>query len=181
MADLISEVKKIFESNQPYSKRLKFAVACCIAAVLLLIITDSFSGCESNSDKEKFMEKSLETFDLNSYETELERSLEEILSRISGVGDVTVMLTVSGTSETVYAVDSDTSASSDSVQNRSSIIIIEKSDEKEALVSKIKKPEINGVAVICEGGDNAHVKEKIVNTVSTVLGISSSRVCVEGC
>jgi len=39
-------------------------------------------------------------------------------------------------------------------------------------------PQVRGVAVVCEGGDNILVKQKVVETVSKVLGISTAKVSV---
>jgi len=39
-------------------------------------------------------------------------------------------------------------------------------------------PQVRGAAVVCEGGDNILVKQKVVETVSKVLGISTAKVSV---
>jgi stage III sporulation protein AG len=39
-------------------------------------------------------------------------------------------------------------------------------------------PRVRGAAVVCEGGGDIHVKQKVVETVSKVLGISTARVSV---
>ena len=46
------------------------------------------------------------------------------------------------------------------------------------LVRKIENPEITGVLIVCDGGDDIGVKEKVINAVSTVLNIPSNRVYV---
>ncbi|MCL1823156.1 MAG: hypothetical protein FWG44_03040 [Oscillospiraceae bacterium] len=39
-------------------------------------------------------------------------------------------------------------------------------------------PKVRGVAVVCDGGGDVFIKQKVVETVSKVLGISTARVCV---
>ncbi|MCL2077094.1 MAG: hypothetical protein FWH08_01655 [Oscillospiraceae bacterium] len=39
-------------------------------------------------------------------------------------------------------------------------------------------PRVRGAAVVCEGGDDIFIKQKVVETVSKVLGISTARVSV---
>ena len=39
-------------------------------------------------------------------------------------------------------------------------------------------PKVRGVAVVCEGGADVFVKQKVIETVSRVLGISTARVSV---
>ena len=55
----------------------------------------------------------------------------------------------------------------------------EDNGKKEALVKKTLEPKISGAVVVCEGGDNIQISEKVIRAVSTALGISSSKVCVE--
>lgn len=40
-------------------------------------------------------------------------------------------------------------------------------------------PKIKGVLVVCEGADSAIVKQNIIDSVRTVLGVASSRVSVQ--
>ena len=37
---------------------------------------------------------------------------------------------------------------------------------------------VKGVVVVCQGGDNAAVSQRIVDAITTALNISSKRVCV---
>ena len=97
--------------------------------------------------------------------------LEDIISKIDGVGDVSVMLTTRGSSEIVYAEDTQ----KDELDRKTETVII---GSKEALVRKIENPEITGVLIVCDGGDDIGVKEKVINAVSTVLNIPSNRVYV---
>ena len=41
-------------------------------------------------------------------------------------------------------------------------------------------PEVRGVAIVCEGGDNEIIAEKIQNTVTAALNITSKRVSIAG-
>ena len=43
-----------------------------------------------------------------------------------------------------------------------------------------KMPEIRGVAIVCEGGDSEFIKEKITNSVTAALDITSKRVYICG-
>ncbi len=102
-----------------------------------------------------------------SYKKQLEEQLEKIVSEISGAGKVSVMVTVNSTYTYEYV--------SDKSEKETETVII---GNKEALISKIKNPDICGVLIVCEGGDIVTVRERISNAVSTVLGIPMSRVYV---
>jgi stage III sporulation protein AG len=41
-------------------------------------------------------------------------------------------------------------------------------------------PEIRGVAIVCIGGDNELIAQKIENTVTAALNITSQRVSIAG-
>lgn len=107
----------------------------------------------------------------HSYAEELEQKLKGVISEIKGVSDVTVMLTIDGTEEKVYAADT---AESDSKTESKTVVV----GSKEALLQATKYPKVRGVVVVCKGGNSAAVKEKVVNAVSTVLDIPTSKVYV---
>ena len=48
---------------------------------------------------------------------------------------------------------------------------------KDMLLS-VKAPSVRGVIVVCDGGNNIIVKEKVTSAVSGVFGISTTRVSV---
>jgi stage III sporulation protein AG len=60
-------------------------------------------------------------------------------------------------------------------------ITVKNADGSEAaiLISK-QMPEIRGVAIVCEGGDNAALNQKIQNAVMSALNITSKRVYIAG-
>lgn len=129
---------------------------------------------------------------LTQYENDLEQSLADIISSIDGAGKTRVMLTMDSTVEQVYATDKtmsqkdtvnsgeDTETNKDTSAN-STYITVELSDgTQQTVLLKEIQPKVRGVLVVCNGGDNSVVKEKIVDAVTKALDISSSRVSVAG-
>ena len=139
--------------------------AACIVVLLLMRTPDEKTPEPAPEQTVPIVQTS------ENYAQELERNLEEIISRIQGVGEVTVMLTVGSTEQKVFAVDT---SESDARSDSETVII----GSKEALLQAIKYPEVRGVLVVCTGGDKAPIKEKVVNAVSTVLDIPASKVYV---
>ena len=41
-------------------------------------------------------------------------------------------------------------------------------------------PKITGVSVACRGGNDAEVRKKLIDVISTALGIPSNRICIVG-
>lgn len=172
--DKISSVLKEKLLNE---KGIKLIVILGIIGILLIMISSFIPEKKESTEKNS---KNLDTSDI--YREETEKKLAEILSSISGVGEVRVMLTVESTEEYVYAEEVKKSKTGNvdnkSQQNENKLVLIEQNGQKEALVQQIKKPTVSGVVVVCEGGGNAAVCESIYKTVSTALGIPISNIYV---
>ena len=112
-------------------------------------------------------------------ETELSDRLEKLLEAIDGAGKVKVMITFNTYSETVYAENSEENIGADGETDTSDeYIIIDGEDGETGLRLKIISPEIKGVAVICQGGNNPVIKEQIISVVSALFDISSNKISV---
>jgi len=177
MNERIEQIKENINKRFPKEKKITLFVVIGLIGILLIFLSELFES--EPKDKSYELPLSLKTTE---YKKEIENELTEILSQIQGVGNVKVMITIEGTSEYVFAQeintqqDKQSDSSSESFQNK--YVIIDNGSKKEALVEKVLKPKINGVIVVCEGGDSLVVKEKVYKAVSTVLAISSTRVCV---
>ncbi|HPD89144.1 MAG TPA: hypothetical protein PLU75_06715 [Oscillospiraceae bacterium] len=148
-------------------------------AGIALIFLSEFVSCGGSA-------KTTETGEIPSYLPELETKLENrvrlLVEGIDGAGKAEVLITFSGGYEYEYLSDTEMkeeeNAESVLKSETQTYIIVDGSAGDSALVRKILVPEINGAAVICEGGGNPQVAEKVIRAVSTALGISSSKVFV---
>ena len=104
--------------------------------------------------------------DSYSYTEELESRLERMINNIDGVSDTSVMITLKSSSEVIYALDKE--------ENREKHVIV----DNEPVYVKEYVPEIEGVAVICKGGNSAIVIEKVTELLSSLLGIYSNHIYV---
>ena len=147
-------------------KRAKIIVAMGLVAIVLIGFSSFF---QSNDNKATEKE---ESFDYSQYSDETKKQLTNIVSSIDGVGDCEVMITFEYSSENVYATDSENKNDESSQSNNDS-----QSGEK-ALLIKEKYPTVQGVSVVCSGGDNVEVREAVINTVTSLFNISANRVSV---
>ena len=113
---------------------------------------------------------------------ELEKQLKHLIENIEGVGKVEVMLTLDTESEQIYAKDK-TTEQNQSDQNKtsrqeSSHVILGSGAGQQPLVETTYMPQVRGVAVVCQGADNITVVSRITDTVSVVLDLPASRICV---
>lgn len=149
-----------------------------VAFGILLMIAICFSGSDSKSELPKEESKQQSESD-----TELADRLEDFLKKIEGAGRVEVMLTFETDEEKVFAKDSEekeniTQDGKNEINLKNEHIIIEKESGEGGLeITKIY-PKIRGVAIICDGGNNAVVKSKIVSAVSALFDINTNKISV---
>ncbi len=151
--------------------------------VIILISTLIPSG------KTESAPKAAEINSAEQYKAELEDNIREIVKRISGDSNPTVVVTLESGIRYSYADLSETdtensngSQNSESRESRKQSYITVKSADggEQALVVTEIMPEIRGVAIVCNKGDSTGVSEKIKNAVTAALNITSKRVYIAG-
>lgn len=130
--------------------------------------------------------------ELDKYTADLEEKLENILMSVEGAGKVNVMITLKNTStkevlmEEPYTESNVTEEDGDGGSRNTSdksqdyhVIYSEGSDGTMIpfVVSELS-PQVEGVAVVAEGGDSAVVKEKITGIIKALFGIEINKIAV---
>ena len=166
-------------------KSPKVLVAAGLAGILLIFLS-SFLGGEDNGKKQT---PSAESITAEEYRGELEQSVAEIVKSITGSDNVKVVITLeSGIKysyadirEGVSANKTESNFESTSSESKQTYITVKTADGGEqALLVTTEMPEVRGVAIVCEGGDDGETNEKIQNAVTAALNITSKRVYVAG-
>lgn len=85
------------------------------------------------------------------YREDLEQNIAQLCKKIKGAGEVSVMITLSEGNSYTYSGGK--------------------------LVAH-RLPTVQGVAIICEGGDNERVKGEIIAMVSALLNVGTHRIYV---
>lgn len=80
--------------------------------------------------------------------------------------------------ERSYSDDSESSGERYKKSEESSLIILDGENGEAPVLLKKTEPTVMGVAVVCEGGDNPRIIEKVTDTISVLCGIGSNRVSV---
>lgn len=124
----------------------------------------------------------------------LEKKLGEIVTDITASSNVRVFVTLESGAEYVYAseikqgtdtVEDTNGENSRKIQQKDSTegnyILVEGEDgRKTALLVTELAPRVQGVTVVCDGGDDEEIAARITDAVTTALDITSRRVCVTG-
>lgn len=120
--------------------------------LIVLIFLFSLSGKDGETTDSSAQQQNVLS-QIEEYEQRLEERLTRIIGEIQGTGEITVMITLEKSEESLYS-------------------------DRETNVSATVTPTVRGAVVVCEGSENAIVKQKIVDAVCKALGVSAARVCV---
>lgn len=121
-------------------------------------------------------------------EYDLEKRLEDILYKMSGVGKVKVLITYSQTSSIIpmYSENENTSVTEEmdsgggtrkqETTNSSKEVVVD--SQNNAITRTVYLPKVEGAIVLAEGGGNANVKANIIQAVAAVTGVATYKVQV---
>lgn len=145
------------------------------AAIVLLIGVILMAVPEEKTEEEPSVVSDIS----ESTEVNLQRKLEEILSKLDGAGRVEVLLTVNTGEKTHYQTNEDISRTQETMDHRIETVLISGTDRSEhGLISQIDPPTYQGAVIICQGGDHASVRLAVVEAVKTATGLTSDRITV---
>lgn len=160
------------------------AIALFLIAMIFLSSVLKPSGGQEES-KPEAKDDSAVIFD---YCSQYESRVLQIVNCIDGVGEARVMVTLEGGLEYVYAKEekqkndiTDRNGETKDEHNSSektTILIEDENGNKKALIKTVKEPQVKGVVVVCEGGDDIKVKLQVTDALKAALDIGAGDVCV---
>ncbi len=169
----------------------KKQVKLLLAALLLGVVMMSFGSCETPGVAGKQAEDSApaEKFTTADEEEKLEEKLQPVLAKIRGVGDVSVSVTLASGSRTEYAVNASTTVNTtkesdadggekNTTQSSSNDTIVFKDNDETPVVVQESRPQVQGVLIVAEGGDDTAVRSQITAAVSALLDIPVHKITV---
>lgn len=195
-----SKFTKTTEGNN--KRKIENLVLFLVLLIITVIAINTIWGNKKEETKQEDTNTSYkqlaESFDnnINSNnqqfnEYNLEQSLEDILSKISGVGKVEVLITYSETSEVVGMYNETYTASNteetdtnggvrkiEETDTSKEIIYEDKNGEKTPITQKVIMPKIEGAIITAEGARNVNIKTDIIQAVSAATGLSAYRIQV---
>ncbi|MCI8515054.1 MAG: stage III sporulation protein AG [Lachnospiraceae bacterium] len=181
--------------------RLFLLIAACLGLLLLILPGSPGTGSEKTQKEakgdglsgagegsERAVTGSGGTSD---YAKLLENRLKDVLSSVEGVGQADVMITLKTSEESVFQTDENVSSnrvkesdsgggsreSEESRTEKSTVLTGGSSGGEPYLVRQIM-PRIEGVVVICEGGDIPAVKTEICEAVGALFDVPVHKIKV---
>lgn len=177
-------------------KKIENLVAFVILLIITLIVINYVwnDGKKNNTNniKEESSYKQLAT-NVNSVstKTDLEQKLEDILSKIDGVGNVRVLITYSQSSEVVAMYNETLKSSSteeedssggkrkvDETDSTKEVIYTQENGINVPVTQKVINPTIEGAIITAIGANNAIIKTNIIQAVEAVTGLPTHKIQV---
>ena len=156
----ISEVKMVKKEKKPLGKKKYLVLGAMFFLGLLLLF---WNGGDSDASAVTEMPQ----MSAEEYRAKLTEEIGLLCRGVRGVGRVTVLVSLSGGYEYVYARDGD-----------GDCVGFGSGSKKEAVVENILPPKIAGIGIVCDGGANAEVREALVELLSAALGVGANKIYI---
>ena len=147
----------------------KLWIILIVAAVgITLILIGGMPN--TNTEEELQAPYSTESDELVIYQKYLEGQIKSLCESVRGVGNVTVTVTLSGGFESVYATEWKDG-------NEEYVILGSGASASPIFLSRAA-PEIAGIGIVCNGGENEYVKYELIGLLSAAFHVNSNRIYV---
>ena len=155
-------------------ERYKYAALVALVGVGLLLIP---------TGEKAFTDTKIQQEAADPQSQALQQQMEEILSVMSGVGQVKVLLTVDSDGERQLAQTTELSysgavASPEDYSRRSETVLVDGDSGEETVVVRTLYPTYRGALVVCTGGDRAEVRLAVTEAVAALTGLTSDQITV---
>lgn len=191
---LIEKIKNFINKNQELNRKKtieNLVVFVIILIIVLLSINVIWNKDKKEDNKSTIVEnKKLATIEENSKDDNslTSEKLENILSKINGVGKVKVYITYSQTSQIIPIYNEDISQKDTQEEDtqggtrkvvetdtKKEVVYDEKSGSKTIITQSIVSPKIEGAIVTAEGGNNTNTKANIIQAVEAVTRVTNTQ------
>lgn len=161
-------------SSLKKSGKLGIILLLVALGALLLLFGSRLGGDKESTAPTVPSEDAART--VEAYRMELESRMEAICSRVAGVGEVEVVVTLEGGFSYVYATDKKTTSGGESL----TYITVGSGDRESPVYLTEKAPTILGIGVVCTGGMDATVRREVTALLSAAFGVGSNKIYVTG-
>lgn len=166
------KIGNLFREKQ--NKKAIFISALGIIGIIFILLSEIFPAEESENKSPE----SAFVSEISQREQILEQRIAEAVSKINGAGKTHVTITFDSSEEYIFAENFSENSAESETEKESEFVIIKGEKGDLPVTIKTNEAKIRGVLIICEGGKNPLVKEKIIEGVCALLGIPSNKVSV---
>ncbi len=181
MSKYLENLKNIFEKKEKRVENLVFLIILLVVFLVAInyVFTDSSTTNEENSNSTSTEDNIDSTkTEQQGISDDTEKKLEEILSQISGIGNVSVMITYSKESTVSPVYNTKETNKNGETTSEKTVVYNEEGSDKTVVIETVEMPKVEGVIVVAEGVSSTETKSKIANAISALTNIASYKVQV---
>lgn len=161
----------------PFLKEKKGALLLIVGLGAGLLLLFFGSGEAKTTSEQTTPTVKEEMAEVDDYISVLEYRLKELLETMDGVSDVHLILLPDTCTEVVYAQNG---TYSEGYLTQKEYVLTDVDGDEEPIRLKLVYPKLRGASVVCRGGSNPILQEKIVSLLSSLLDLPTNRVYVTG-
>ena len=155
-------------------ERNKFVLLVIAAGAALLLLPARPGGSGAAGESSAAAGEEADAFQVEA----LEKRMEEALSRITGVGEVRVVLTLQSSPRRILAQDTQSPVEADSTHAALTTVVLSGGGTEETVTLQQISPQYQGALVVCSGGGNPSVRLQVVEAVSALTGLGADHISV---
>ncbi|MBQ9773187.1 MAG: hypothetical protein IJW30_00810 [Clostridia bacterium] len=160
-------LKRNTEGGKGSNGKLWLIVIGAAVGILLLLFGGSSEKEEAVVQSEPY---NLSTDELVIYQNYLESEIRSLCESVSGVSNITVAVTLSGSFESVYATEWK--------DENEEYVIIGSGSSAQALYLTRSAPKIAGIGIVCRGGGSERVRNELIPLLAASFHVSSNRIYI---
>ncbi|MBQ9131774.1 MAG: hypothetical protein IJX62_04815 [Clostridia bacterium] len=164
---MFSLFKNTESEDRPGKGRLWIIAAGAAVGILLILLG---GGIKTGEHAEAESRYELSEDEMILYQNYLEERIKILCESVDGVGDVTAIVTFSGSFESVYATEWE--------DGNEKYVILGSGSSATALYLTRSAPQISGIGIVCYGGGNANVRQELTSLLSATFHVSTNRIYV---
>lgn len=176
----LETIKNITKDKKRRTENLILLVVLLVVILIAInyIFTDDNSNSTNTSQNIINNKEANGNININKTEDDLEERLEIILSQISGISDVSVVLSYSKdtTQNVVYNTTEEQNENGKTLEKQ--VAYNEQSGNKTAIVESIDMPVVEGAIVVAKGASSVDIKSRIASAISSVTNLPVYKVQV---
>ena len=163
--------KKFRQQSSGKMNKKNQVVILLLIGILLVIIAIPTGGDEKEKVAKEEQEK--EIYDGEEYRKQMEKRLKQILQKVEGAGNVEVMITYKSTSEQIVEKDVGTG---EKAKEETTVYENDTDGAQSPYIKMERMPQVEGIVVVAEGGNNSVVAKNITEAVSALFDVDVHKI-----
>lgn len=171
MGNYLETLKNIAKDKK--KDNLIYILILCIALFIAVsyVFGDDIKESQNSTQSTSTSNSTSTDVNIHSSKDSMEEKLAKILSEISGIQDVSVMITYTsdGKVNPVYNTKEEQKEGSKVVDR--SVVYNEEGSDKTVVIETTTMPVVEGVIVVASGASNVEIRSKIAQAVSAITNV----------